>query len=244
MCSSVFSKNADKHPPGFEVISRRATWPAGMQPGIFEKRNSPRVREKKTPHVEEMVITVILRSCALRVDWLRGWLTEGKRMRPLILIDVDGVLNPSFSVETRRRLQYHEGWITRKASPHGIEFRLFLNPLHGKWLKDLAAATGAELAWGTTWEKFANQHVGPHLGLPGLPFVSFAGCRHKAQGIVPWTSGRPFVWFDDEPDAGPVTAKLAGDQPHKVIWVSERTGLTREHITCARDWLMKQAPEV
>jgi hypothetical protein len=159
-------------------------------------------------------------------------------MRPLILIDVDGVLNPSFSCKTRRRLQYHEGWITRKGWFRGLEYRLFLNPAHGRWLRDLASETGAELAWGTTWEECASSQVGKWLGLPELPHVPFGFVRHKAEGIVPWTSGRPFAWFDDEPDAGPVTAKLAGDQLHKVIWVDEHTGLTRHHIGYAREWLL------
>lgn len=169
---------------------------------------------------------------------------EGERMRPLILVDVDGVLNPSFSAKTRRYLEYHEGWKTCYANPMGTEFRLFLNPAHGRWLLDLAQETGAELAWGTTWEHYANKHIGPRIGLPGLPVAPMpkayktGGLYHKAQGFVPWTAGRPFCWLDDEPDAGEVTAKLAGSQPHKVIYVDEHTGLTQGHISQAREWLL------
>lgn len=158
--------------------------------------------------------------------------------RPLVLLDVDGVLNPSFSSKTRRRLAYHDGWVQRRVDVGGLTFRLFVNPEHGRWLRLLAIETGAELAWGTTWEEYANPCVGPLLCLPSLRHAVVRDGVHKADGIVPFTAGRPFVWFDDEPDAGEAAARLAGDQPHLVVYVDEHTGLTEEHVTVARDWLL------
>ena len=163
-------------------------------------------------------------------------------MRPLVLIDVDGVLNPSFSARTRKHLAYHDDWIRRRGYSRGEEYRLFLNPAHGKWLKDLSRETGAELAWATTWEECANSQVGRWLKLPPLEWAP-APVRRKQDGVIPWTSGRPFAWFDDELSLAEKVRQRT-DQPHKVIWVPEGTGLTREHIGYARDWLMKQAPEV
>lgn len=157
---------------------------------------------------------------------------------PLILIDVDGVLNPAFSSSTRGHRVYREGWVQKKIDVAGLTFRVVINPDHGSWLLKLAEETGAELAWGTTWTEDANRYIGPLVGLPRLPVAPVPpGIRHKADGFVPWTAGRPFLWFDDEPDAASVTARLAVSQPHKVIWVDERVGLTRTHIDYARDWL-------
>jgi hypothetical protein len=165
-------------------------------------------------------------------------------MRPLILIDVDGVLNPSFSAKTRKRLQYHEGWIRPRGYYHGDEYRLFLNPLHGKWLRELSRETDAELAWGTTWEECANSQVGRWLKLPPLPWAP-APKHRKPDGVVPWTGGRPFAWFDDDTSIeGKVKQRTS--QPHKVIWVDEHTGLTQEHIRYAREWLLslhEEAPD-
>ena len=157
--------------------------------------------------------------------------------RPLILVDVDGVLNVITSAKERRRLCYHESWRQKRVELPAGAFRLFWNPETGPLLRNLAADTGAELAWGTTWEEYANLVVGPLVGLPELPVCPVADFPHKAHGIVPWTAGRPFVWFDDEPDATEVTARLAGAQPHLVVPVDESEGLTERHIAAAREWL-------
>jgi hypothetical protein len=157
--------------------------------------------------------------------------------RPLILVDVDGVLNPTFSAKVRKHRVYHDGWMTRWADTGGHRFRLDLNPEHGPMLWKLAEETGAELAWGTTWEEYANPCVGRLLGLPELRWAPVRNGDHKADTLVPWTEGRPFVWFDDEPDAADVCARLASAQPHLVVTVDEFTGLTQEHISVARSWL-------
>lgn len=157
--------------------------------------------------------------------------------RPLILVDVDGVLNVVTTSKERRRLCYHEGWRQKRVELPVGAFRLFWNPATGPLLRRLASETGAELAWGTTWEEYANLVVGPLLGLPELPVCPVADFPHKANGIVAWTQGRPFVWFDDEPDAAEVTAELAGTQPHLVVPVDEATGLTAAHAGTARTWL-------
>lgn len=158
--------------------------------------------------------------------------------RPLIMVDVDGVLNVITSSKERRRLCYHEGWVQRKADVGGLTFRLTVNPAHGPMLRRLAAETGADLAWGTTWEDDANRFVGPLVGLPELPVCPVADFPHKANGIVPWTEGRPFVWFDDEPDAAEVAAALTGAQPHLVVPVAENEGIGERHLATAREWLL------
>lgn len=166
--------------------------------------------------------------------------------RPLILVDVDGVLNVAASAGERRRLCYHEGWRQKRVELPVGAFRLFWNPASGPLLTRLAAETGAELAWGTTWEEYANLVVGPLAGLPRLPVCPVADFPHKANGVIAWTAGRPFVWFDDEPDAAEVTANLAGTQPHLVVAVSDKTGLTGDHTERAREWLLairQEAPD-
>jgi hypothetical protein len=155
----------------------------------------------------------------------------------LVLIDVDGVLNPTFSAAQRRRLAYHHGWLQRRACVDGLALRVFVNPAHGAMLRRLARETGAELAWGTTWEEAANYAIGPLIGLPVLPVAPVRGFAHKAEGIVPWTRGRPFAWLDDEPDAAQACARIAGAQPHLVVGVDEHEGLAEAHVEAVRAWL-------
>src|SRR5580765_2713665 len=63
------------------------------------------------------------------------------RSAPLVLIDVDGVLNPTFSAAQRRRLAYHHGWLQRRAYVDGLALRVFVNPAHGAMLRRLARET-------------------------------------------------------------------------------------------------------
>jgi hypothetical protein len=55
--------------------------------------------------------------------------------KPLILLDVDGVLNPAPSSA--------EGYRRHWVFPHGIAHRLSLSPRHGPMLLELAEVTSA-----------------------------------------------------------------------------------------------------
>jgi len=158
--------------------------------------------------------------------------------RPYLLVDVDGVLNAITTSAERGRLIYKEGWVHKWAELPIGRFRLLCNPACGPLLTRLAADTGAELAWGTTWEDDANTWVGPLVGLPVLPVAPVSGYRSKADGVVPWTNGRPFVWFDDQLSVALRTAELAADRPHLVVETDPSVGLTAEHIGIAREWLL------
>ena len=164
--------------------------------------------------------------------------------QPLILFDIDGVLIPDMTSAQRARLWYREGWRQRWADTPQGRYRVFVNPAHGRLIRRLAADTGAQLAWASTWEDNANIWVGPLLGLPPLPFIP--GIRElveadqsKLPAVLAWTAGRPFAWFDDK-------ASLAGEMtgiPRSLfILVEAATGLTDTHLAAARDWLISQHP--
>ncbi len=125
-------------------------------------------------------------------------------MRPLLLLDVDGPLNP-----------YAAPWFRERRPPPGYEMRYLtlrtghsywvaLNPWHGERLRGLAARY--DLAWASTWQQEANRLIAPVLGLPGdLPVVPLAVPRlplpvwgWKTDQVAAWAGSRPFVWLDDE----------------------------------------------
>ncbi|GAA4615499.1 HAD domain-containing protein [Actinoallomurus liliacearum] len=154
---------------------------------------------------------------------------------PLVLLDVDGVLNP---------LQRSPGYQRYRASPNGVVYRLLLNPLHGPLLTALAADTGAELVWASYWTDAANDWISPRVGLPSLPHVPIP--RHdprfslgawKARHVAAWVGKRPFVWLEDEPDVTEVLAKETRLGPHLIVPVDPLHGLTETHVDQARTWL-------
>jgi hypothetical protein len=154
---------------------------------------------------------------------------------PLVLLDVDGVLNP---------LQRSPGYQRYRATPNGITYRILLNPRHGPLLTGLVEATGAELVWATYWTDAANEWIGPRVGLPPLrsipipprdPKFSFGGW--KALHVADWIGARPFVWLEDEPDVPDALAGAPNLGPHLIVAVDPNEGLTDVHVEKARGWL-------
>ena len=164
---------------------------------------------------------------------------------PLILVDVDDTLNLiGFSSAARRHLAFHHGWRRGKAWSGGREYQLLVNPAHGRLLRELAAVTGAQLAWATTLEEAANRYVAPLLGLPALPVVTPAPAGEKAPHVVPWTDGRPWVWLDNDKEELATASRLAraAGQPHLCVAVNPATGLTARRAELPRAWLAGKHP--
>ena len=155
-------------------------------------------------------------------------------VKPLILIDVDGPLNPWAAHPKPPNYQLFEikiGW-RRK-------LRIWLDPDHGDQLRQLAGEFDAELAWVTTWMHRANTEIGSRLGLPELKVVEF----HAEQGwkypaVAMYAYGRPLVWFDDDfglhRDRNREFVHKRQPLTTALIDVDPATGITAEHLSEAR----------
>jgi hypothetical protein len=162
-----------------------------------------------------------------------------EHLAPLILVDVDGVLNPNKPDVGR----YRRHWVF----PNGVAHRLWLDPGHGGMLGELAEAAGAELVWATYWRNRANTWIAPRTGLPTLRFVpiprrwrsrarSSLG-QWKALHVASWVGQTPFVWFEDDPSVPSCLAEQPGLGRHLTVTVDPAIGLTRDDIEQARNWL-------
>ncbi|MFE7530225.1 hypothetical protein ACFU7Y_31585 [Kitasatospora sp. NPDC057542] len=170
--------------------------------------------------------------------------------RPLLLLDVDGPLNPYAAPAARRPEGYlthrllPEGWVARNAPLPREEvdpLRVWLNPSHGEEL----LALPYDLVWATTWMEEANTFIGPRIGLPELPYIRWSdlfgedpdGLHWKTRDVVAWADGRPFVWVDDElgpQDIAWIEANHPG--PGLALWVDPRIGLRELHFAALREW--------
>ncbi|MGI5268731.1 HAD domain-containing protein [Nonomuraea sp. CA-218870] len=161
-------------------------------------------------------------------------------MKPLLLLDVDGVLNPTGRPTPDFR-RY-------RCTVDGTAYTVHLNQRHGARLLELALAAGAELVWATTWEHHANDWIAPRLGLPSLPVIAMgrddrAVSRHgemfKTRRVADYVGDRPFVWFDDQvyqEDENYLRARQ-GLGEFLLIHVPGEVGLTSRHLDVAREWL-------
>lgn len=185
--------------------------------------------------------------------------------RPLLLLDVDGVLNV-FGATGEEDAQYREDEVERHTviidpdvalgpfvnpAAVGVPFGIVLVKEHRSWLSELAEHF--DLAWATTWEHEANRLISPLLGLDRLPVVehssvkprfSWDAATWKLASIEKFVGGRPWAWVDDSAysydnslfDEDDQDDGLDTEVPHLVIAPWHREGLAREHVDRLIKW--------
>jgi hypothetical protein len=158
-------------------------------------------------------------------------------MRPLLLLDFDGPLNPCRAQAIPVGYERHE--IVEGAKTWVV----LLNPRHGVELNALAKVF--DLVWATSWEHGANRLLAPRLGLPELPVIAWPARTPVRQGswktayVAEWVGERPFVWVDDE--VGRDDRLFFGGDHQLVHGVDARTGLTAADFAAIRAWAARNS---
>jgi HAD domain in Swiss Army Knife RNA repair proteins len=173
-------------------------------------------------------------------------------MRPIVLLDVDGPLNPWAANSASRPPGYVEHRFRLRRWSRRKPLHMWLNPRHGVELSRLAQRSGAELVWATTWEHQANTMIGRALGLPVLPVIEVGAFLEPRPGqeftwkygpVGRYAAGRPLAWFDDDFDVYPAARDAFLDRRRsaglstELIGVDPRTGLTEIHFAALTTWI-------
>ena len=154
---------------------------------------------------------------------------------PLLLLDVDGVLNPFAAAACPPGYTEHDFF------PGEEPVRLC--PAHGSWLQELAARF--QIVWATAWGADANRLLAPRLRLPELPVIAFPPVpfhpRDKLPAIIRYAGHRPLAWIDDA--IPPETHAWAASRrvPTLLISIDPAEGLTRPAVDQALRWAERQA---
>ena len=144
--------------------------------------------------------------------------------KPLLLVDVDGVLNPLVRIAV----------FPRDFAEHRLEgFRVLLSARHGVWLN--ALADRFDLVWATTWEDDANRLIAPLIGLPtDLPVIRFGDPERpgtwKLPDVAAYVGDRPAAWVDDDLWGDAEAWARARAAPTLLVRTDPAVGLARRHV--------------
>jgi len=153
--------------------------------------------------------------------------------KPLLLIDVDGVIS-LFGFDP--------------ADPPAGRFEIvdgiahYLTATAGEHLRELSAEF--EMVWCTGWEERANEYLPLALGLPDpLPLVRFddidrpPGAHWKLAGIDAYVSpSRPLAWVDDAHDEDCVAWASSRAAPTLLVATKPAVGLGETHVARLLAW--------
>ena len=151
--------------------------------------------------------------------------------RPILLVDVDGVLNPWASAICP------EGYLEFEFFPGE---RVLLSPGHGELLTALAAHY--ELVWATAWEHNANRLIAPVLSLPELRVIEFplSGSDlffRKLPAVIDAVGDRPCAWIDDQHQPDHYDWARERGVPTLILHVDPAEGLTSRVVEQLTHWV-------
>ena len=151
--------------------------------------------------------------------------------RPVLLVDIDGVLNV-YGVNG-----CPPGYTEHELFPQDAE-PARLCAAHGAWLRELAEHF--DLAWASALGRDTHRLLGPILALDEFPAVPMPPVpfppAEKVPAIAAYVGDRPAAWVDDV--LGPEARAWAGGRtaPTLLLGIDHRIGLRRADVDELLRW--------
>ncbi len=152
-------------------------------------------------------------------------------LRPLLLVDIDGVISLfGFDGPDRPAGSFH--WVD--GMPH------FLSATAAEHLLSLRA--DFELVWASGWEERANEYLPHLLGVPELPHLCFeravgrANAHWKLDAIDAHAGQRALAWVDDAFNDACHRWAQARPAPTLLVQTSPAHGLTPREVERLLNW--------
>jgi hypothetical protein len=159
-------------------------------------------------------------------------LQSAKSHKPLLLVDIDGVIS----------LFASEQLASKQGSFHSIDGMFhFLSSSAAAHL--LVLAEQFELVWCSGWEEKANEHLPHLLGLPpALPYLRFeravgrANAHWKLVAIDDFAGSRALAWIDDAMNSACHEWAAARAAPTLLVQTAPEHGLTEHEAELLARW--------
>jgi hypothetical protein len=144
--------------------------------------------------------------------------------RPLLFVDVDGVLSLF-------------GWRSPPGPMHMVDGVPHCLPkAGGERLSRLSESF--DLVWATGWEERANEYLPHLLDLPfrEIPYLTFDGLAQfgtahwKLDAIDRYAGDRPLAWIDDSIDEQCLAWARSREAPTLIVHTDSAVGITGEHV--------------
>jgi hypothetical protein len=167
-------------------------------------------------------------------------LPRGDPHKPLLLVDIDGVLS-LFGGE----------FVASQGSFHSIDgIPHFLSSIAAANLLELVPLF--DLVWASGWEEKAEEYLPRLLGVPAaLPFLSFArgvgGTRTtlahwKLESVDAYAGSRALAWIDDAFNPACHEWAAARGAPTLLVSTAPERGLTARELELLVPWARELEP--
>lgn len=150
---------------------------------------------------------------------------------PLLLVDIDGVLNPYAATTCP------DGYTEYAVFPEDDQ-PMRIAKVHGEWLRELGESF--DVVWASGWGFDAHTRLSPILDIPELPWVPFPPIPFepaaKVSAVGAYVGEHAAAWVDDR--LVPAAWEWAESRgvPTLLVPVDPAIGLIRRHVDELITW--------